>query len=679
MKHKRELSFRKDIEGLRAIAVIAVILYHFELGLPGGFTGVDVFFVISGYLILRIVLNKLWAGEFSLADFYSRRIKRILPLSLTVICATTLGALLLMPTEAFHLYYASAKAALLMYSNLYFSHVYATNYFVDSAEWQPLLHTWSLAVEEQFYIVIPVFLLVLSRLSKRALTIGILSISLGSLYLCLSIPAETAFFAPWARAWELCCGGLIACWELSGGRAKGASFRNILAVFGLLGFGYSFFALTSSLSYPSYWALIPVLSTCAILIAHQNSSTFLSEYLLEHQWMQVVGKLSYSLYLWHWPMFVLSRYIITKHTLPVKIVLLLGTVILSKLSFHFIENPFRHSTKLNNLKYTYGFLVIGIAGALIFLKFSVYCQEKVEEFVEQNYMLGPSVESIPAADSQRVLPVSEMKDRKVFPSGHYDYVVLGDSHVNVQKETIALAAKEMKLKGLLLWQAGYIPVPGVWNPKYKWMMSFEESMRATDNIIEAIIENKISNVILIDRWRSKISDELPLAIKNKANFSSKALASDSITPSIDGEYSSNLLKNNLEALILKLKAKGIRVWVLQQVPTLTEDPSGMARNFYRFPSLNEVPKLSVHEEESLKDLNESRLLINALKNKGAMVLDPFPYFFDGGEFEAFSSEGAAFYKDLHHLTPMGAYKYLIPMWEQVFSIIQKDKLSEKKK
>jgi len=296
------MDFRKDINGLRAIAVIAVLLFHFNPGwLPGGFAGVDIFFVISGYLITGIILRSLNAGNFSLLAFYRSRARRIIP-ALAVLCFVllVLGWFYLLPPD----YSALGKhiaGSLGFVSNIVYW--FEAGYFTASAHEKWLLHTWSLSVEWQFYMIYPVVLLALTRvMAVQHLRWLILAGCLTGFGFCVfasSIWPEPAFYLLPTRAWELLVGGVACVFPI---KLRGLHQRALEAV-GLSLMLASFFLLSEKDMWPGYLALLPVLGTLAVIIAARQDS-----FMTGNPFSQWTGKLSYSLYLWHWPVVVLMSY-----------------------------------------------------------------------------------------------------------------------------------------------------------------------------------------------------------------------------------------------------------------------------------------------------------------------------------------------------------------------------------
>ena len=297
------MDFRKDINGLRAIAVIAVLLFHFNPGwLPGGFAGVDIFFVISGYLITGIILRSLSAGNFSLLAFYKSRARRIIP-ALAVLCFVLLllGWFYLLPPD----YSALGKhiaGSLGFVSN--FVYWFEAGYFTASAHEKWLLHTWSLSVEWQFYMIYPLVLLALSRvIAVRNLRWLILAACVAGFGLCVFASfrwPEPAFYLLPTRAWELLVGGVACVFPI---KLRGWHQRALEAV-GLGLMLTSFVVLSEKDVWPGYLALLPVLGTLAVIMAARQDS-----FMTSNPFSQWTGKLSYSLYLWHWPVVVLMSYV----------------------------------------------------------------------------------------------------------------------------------------------------------------------------------------------------------------------------------------------------------------------------------------------------------------------------------------------------------------------------------
>lgn len=336
--------YRADIDGMRAVAVLLVFAYHLGTAhVKGGYVGVDVFFVISGYLIGSIILSEIDAGKFSLLKFYERRVRRILPaLFATLAVCAFLAYKLFLPAE-FVEFAKSYLAATFSTANIFFYQ--QSGYFEGAASMKPLLHTWSLAVEEQFYIFLPLFLLLLRRYSLATRRLAVLSVALLS-FLVSAWGAfhspESTFYLAHTRAWELLLGTIIALDALP--RFSEKIFRNLWSGIGLGMILASAFFYQRTTPFPGLAAALPCFGT-ALLIAAGRGGTSLVAKALSLRPIVFIGKISYSLYLWHWPLIVFQNASgLLVHGLSPKgskLVVLAVAFIVATLSWRFVEQPFR--------------------------------------------------------------------------------------------------------------------------------------------------------------------------------------------------------------------------------------------------------------------------------------------------------------------------------------------------
>ncbi|MEO0761148.1 MAG: acyltransferase, partial [Pseudomonadota bacterium] len=300
------LRYRADIDGLRSIAVLPVVAFHFGIAAaPGGFVGVDVFFVISGYLITSIIARECAEGRFSLLDFYERRARRILPALFAMIAAVVvIGWFLFLPREFFDLA-KSVGAATVFLANVLF--YLSAGYFDAASYTKPLLHTWSLGIEEQFYIVIPLLFMALAWMGWKA-TAWIAAITVASLALSVAtteaMPQAAYYLLPW-RAWELGLGALLALGVAPPLRTAAA--REAAAAIGVVLILGAVVLLDKSVPFPGWAALAPCLGAALLIHAGAGGTTRVGAVLASAVpvW---IGKLSYSLYLWHWPVVVFFVY-----------------------------------------------------------------------------------------------------------------------------------------------------------------------------------------------------------------------------------------------------------------------------------------------------------------------------------------------------------------------------------
>ncbi len=335
---------RRDIDGLRALAILPVLLFHTHVpGFSGGYVGVDIFFVISGFLITGIIAREIDAGRFSIIGFYERRFRRIMP-ALVVMILTVLGlSAWLYLSGDLEGVPKSALAATLFASNLWF--FTDTGYFAGGADVKPLLHTWSLAVEEQFYIGFPVLLLLVARLAPKWRTAIIWTLAGASLALCIAMRRDASGFAFYllpTRGWELFAGSLLALGAV--GPIRQQLLREAVASAGLAAILYAVICFDRQTLFPGAAALIPVLGTAALILCAPG--TWMGR-LLGAAPLVGIGLISYSLYLWHWPFIVLAEYAtdLPLHG-PLRILVIFAAFAAAWLSWRFIERPFRDRSRV---------------------------------------------------------------------------------------------------------------------------------------------------------------------------------------------------------------------------------------------------------------------------------------------------------------------------------------------
>ncbi|MBA2656784.1 MAG: acyltransferase [Tatlockia sp.] len=345
-----KLNYRRDINGLRGIAVLAILIFHLEpLFLPGGFVGVDIFFVISGYLITKIIHNDLRENTFSLSTFYERRAKRILPALVSVLIICTLFAYSRFVSGELVMYAKSLIASALFSANIYF---FSTlGYFSPAATEIPLLHLWSLGVEEQFYILFPLCMMLLSRKSFKFLTCILVIATLSSLILSqwfLKISPMAAFYMLPFRAFEFLLGSIIAIGCLPKIQANLLSFTT--STIGFVFIFTSIFLFTVNTKFPGFSACLPCLGT-ALLIWSGESKQNLANRMLSILPFQALGNISYSLYLVHWPIIVFVKRLYPEADFINYSLSVLGlSLSLACLNYYLVEQPFRRLKVLNPQK-----------------------------------------------------------------------------------------------------------------------------------------------------------------------------------------------------------------------------------------------------------------------------------------------------------------------------------------
>jgi peptidoglycan/LPS O-acetylase OafA/YrhL len=351
---KSELKYRADIDGLRAVAVVIVMLFHLDIGrFTGGFVGVDVFFVISGYLISSIIFTEISESRFSIVGFYERRIRRIFPALLALFAVFALWAtLFFLPSELVDLQ-KSMLAATFSASNFYF---WQHSSYFDAPLSQPLLHTWSLAVEEQFYLAFPLFLWLVRALFPKRLRNSVLAIFFLSLAASIVVVYQnrtTAFYMPYTRAWELLLGTLLSMKLLP--RLQALWMRNLATLIGAGLIAFAAVRYTPDTPFPGFGAIAPCVGTALIIWAGDAGSSLVGAFLSLRP-VVFVGLISYSLYLWHWPVIVSEKMglLLPFGSIPWHwatraltlrrydaLVEVTVSFVLAVLSWRFVERPFR--------------------------------------------------------------------------------------------------------------------------------------------------------------------------------------------------------------------------------------------------------------------------------------------------------------------------------------------------
>ena len=347
------MKYRPEIDGLRALAVIPVIFYHGKFNLfQGGFIGVDIFFVISGYLITRIIFSEIFQSSFSILNFYERRARRILPaLFIVLLFSLVLGWLLLPPME-FRSFGQSLGFVSIFASNAFFW--LKSEYFEMGSDLKPLIHTWSLGVEEQFYILFPLIAIYIFALNKKMVFPIIFSLFFISLYLSIvnSAPAndssarQAAFFLLHTRAWELMLGSLLFLTTDRQYIFSNKLLNNLFSFAGLLLIVFSISFFNDATPFPSFYALMPTIGA-ALLIVFSLQGTFTHK-LLTLKPIIFIGLISYSAYLWHQPLLVFSRFYFVGELTPFHVLsIFILTILLAYLSWRFLEQPFRDKEKIS--------------------------------------------------------------------------------------------------------------------------------------------------------------------------------------------------------------------------------------------------------------------------------------------------------------------------------------------
>lgn len=464
------MNYRPEVDGLRAVAVLPVMLFHAGFSwFSGGFVGVDVFFVISGYLITGILIKELSEGRYSIINFYERRARRILPaLTLIVLLCIPFAWMWMTPTE-FKLFTESVGTVAIFLSNFLF--LAELGYFASDSEFQPLIHTWSLAIEEQFYVLYPIILWAAYRFGKTRLALWVTGLlCIVSLVLCQILiadyPAKNFFFSP-SRFWEILVGSLVALiFMRSGPRAN-----NILAIIGLAMICAAIVFYDELTPFPSYYTLLPVLGT-ALVLAFGAAGTWVAR-LLSLAPFVWVGLISYSAYLWHQPLFAFTRLRTLGEPSPgVMMILILLSLGLAYCSWRWIETPFRKKGAGYYPSRRMVFSAFGLIGLAMFA-FGVVgsiqkgmpwrLPEHVQALAKSEDDLNPYLPICQTVSGTIAHPVAGCMDYAI--GGKTEVLFIGDSHSGAASYEFQNELKARGISSYAVSVAGCIGLPGFFDSR----------------------------------------------------------------------------------------------------------------------------------------------------------------------------------------------------------------------
>jgi len=642
------LEYRKEIDGLRALAVLPVILFHGGIsGFSGGYIGVDIFFVISGYLITSIILDEIKRNDFSIINFYERRARRILPALSVVLICTTIAAYILMPPALLKSYSNSLVSVTTFSSNIYF---YVTSgYFETASNEKPLLHTWSLAVEEQYYLFFPIMIALLWSFGKRTLISILVSVTSISLLLAQFLSYRNAidanFYLIFSRAWELFFGSLIAFLPLNKWNIK-QSQREIISILGLMLIIYSILFFNNATPFPSIYTLLPVLGTCFIII-FSDSTSYVGR-LLSKKVLVSIGLISYSLYLWHQPLFAFLRLKSVGEPSAIKFIFAIFlTFILSYLSWKYVERPFRNKLKFtrhNIFKYSalsiIVFLSIGLTGNIT--------KGFEGRFDTQNY--ADSIKYSPKRDKchtkgSNYLPASSAC---TYFGKNITWASFGDSHT---VEPAYALAKSLELNDIGLLHLSFsgcppsllfkVDLPGC----TKWI---NESLTYLEN------KKNITNVLLGFRYSAYLFGDQLDSYPNIPNKNPKNKDTGLVANST-AKMAREIYWKSFQKIVSRLLNAGKTIYILYPIPEL---PMDIHKAVSPFSILSNSPTINLEKTTpSNYYFNRNKFIINKLDSLvyGAKLhaIKPFDIICDENYCPAIKDNKALYFDD-NHLSLNGA-------------------------
>lgn len=640
------IPYRPDIDGLRAVAVLAVLFYHAGFtALPGGFMGVDIFFVISGYLITSFIVRDLAAGEFSMVAFWERRARRILP-PLFAVVGTSLvaGFFLFLPMDLIQLARETMSQSVFGSNFLFLKQ---GGYFNTSNDIKVLLHTWSLAVEEQFYLFFPIGMYLWWRFVGRNVLWLLIPCTVLSFILCLVVTGmmdRIAFYMLPFRGWELLAGAVLA--------ANNASYSNriVREMASLLGAGLISYSILfySAEPFPGYIALLPVFGTVLIVWAKDSAINRL----LSLKPVVAIGLISYSLYLWHWPVMAYVRYQpFIEFTAYIGFACIAASMLLAAATYFMVEQPVRKRRVLSSRRAIFLFSLAGLlsmaaAGAAIMVakgapqRFGddvLALEAGARDWNAQRWACDqPSVERIESGDVCQTNP----------ESGAPDFILWGDSHADAIAPLFYELSGKRNRNGYVVTGHGCPPMIGGGEPATPVTYDCNAANEAT---IEFIRKNAIKDVFLVSNWVSYLDPARPMDASHMEWY--------------DANTSGRPVAASLKRTIGQISEGGARIHILYNIPYVLIDPPRVLA-LEKLHSYEGRSKTAVSVEAYHKALENERSVFKEIGNDAIDYIEPEKVLCDE-EYCYAEKDGRSLYFNMGHLSAFGATQ-LAPLFEDYF-------------
>ena len=658
--------YRPDIDGLRAVAVLAVVVYHaFPGWVEGGFVGVDMFFVISGFLISTILCHSLEQESFSFLDFYRRRIRRIFPALLVVLIVSYTSGWVVLLAEEYKQLGKHMAAGAGFVSNLVLWN--ESGYFETAAETKPLLHLWSLGIEEQFYILWPVLLW---SAGKTKLPIVILTMTVAAVSFAWNlseyrVDGVADFYSPQTRFWELLAGALLsyvlfhhltllarmtACMHAWVAKVIGVSalrpgswrsLPNILSMCGACLVLFSLITVTSNTPFPGTWAVLPVLG-CVCLIA-AGSHAWLNRVVLSHPIVVWVGVISYPLYLWHWPLLSYARIIEGElPAVPTRMAVVAAAIVLAWLTYKFVEHPLRFNgwARTTAVALVGIMIVMGYTGYRTFqldgLKNRSVVERNVDPDASVTYDANPPADCVIADVSEYVVCEKYLSDN---PTG--TVVMWGDSTAGMWLPVFLNVAKHQHLNVIRIEHKSCPPLLGVRKTRFDYPTSrFYCDRHTMEDILDFIKRVKPDSIVVLAAWNSF------------SPYTNREFITDGGEAEANAATTTRAIEQQVP-MTLKALSEVSRVVVFKSWPFLPEPPAY---------GVNRLPFLKGNQHivrASAVDFKKDSEFIESVFRK----IDVPVEFFDPAaricDAESCSSvyKQVKLYKDYYHITVVGAIQF----------------------
>ncbi len=669
----KQNSYRSEIDGLRAFAVAIVVLFHAGLGVPGGYIGVDIFFVISGFLITGVIRREMEQSTFSLVEFWERRVRRIYPaLFVAMIATLTLGYFLLLPVELVKLGMSALSQPVLL-ANVYFWR--DTGYFDGPAEERLLLHTWSLAVEEQFYLIFPILLLSLKTKNPTKLFqwLGFLA-SLSfviSTYGVFYYPRAAFYLLP-SRAWELLVGCMLYVFpfEIRLSRCR----DELLGAMGVAAIVFSAILLDSRSMFPGPAALPSVLGTAAIIFSTRGKSTTLIKRLMSFRPIVFIGRISYSLYLWHWPVIVSLNFYFGDEDPKTGAIAISCSLILAAISWRFVEIPYRNRVRIPRKRLfilaSSSSALIGLTGILFIITNGMpeRFPPRLSKLLDDTNRYGEEyAQDYPSMRFDKLPKLGVIENRI---EKQDDIFLWGDSHGMRLAPMINEICIEYQLSGRALIVPGRVPLPGICQQAHSQKVALDE-LDAKELILEYVKVNHPSNLVLICRWSWYIEHSLQTALNQSANSDQENFQRSDKLIAKSTERNVNLLKNAFSQLISVCEESGTTVWIVKQAPEIRSVHPARDVFFYMLGLRHKMPIGGVSYEIHIASQSSLERVFRDIKSTNVRFLDPAPLFFDKDGHSILIFEGRSYYQDYIHLTKWGCEAFRGEVREMLREMQQK--------
>jgi peptidoglycan/LPS O-acetylase OafA/YrhL len=643
----RDSAYRGDIDGLRAIAVAGVLLFHFGAGVPGGFAGVDVFFVISGYLISRSVIAQVQSGRFTVARFLERRVRRIFPAcAVTVLGCLIAGGMLLQPTELTSLA-KSAIAQVALVANFHFAR--EVGYFEPAADIQPLLHTWSLAVEEQFYLVFPMVLARCAAGSTARARAMIVSAAAASIMIAIMMsfrwPAP-GFYWPFGRAWELLAGALIALPRQA--RIRSPFTRGVATLAGLGAISVAYLTPPGS---PTE-CIVTTATACAgamLVIEFGGRDTpSLGTRLLSMPATRALGIISYSVYLVHWPIVAFLRSC-AGHGLPAgwAVAGIAASIVMGASMWVLVERPFRHHFGAGSLRSTFWMMAVGSSAIVLSAAWILGSGGLPGRAIV--VAAGPEAPQVPrelATESTEAVRAGRLPRMGECSDGRPSFALWGDSHALAVSRTIDAAARARGLCGLGVMRPATAPLLGTWR-----IRPGEEQRAWNDAAWSAIEGVGVRHVILVARWSVNID--------GRPEGPMDTLLTDDAGVAPTPETARASAARGLARTLGAIRSAGMEAWICLEPPRmeLSRSQRAVQRLYFGADAGTQVDL----ERHARLQRSVRSLIATVEHREGIHVIDLAA--------PCAGRATIADWNDMDHLSPEGAERILRPTFDRMMDAI----------